>query len=767
MHIFSIANHLIRLGLDCVVCIPDKPETVYAHGTPRFKVLDYSAAKQNGVTFSNGRGPDLIHAWTPRELVRKITQTLAARYRCPYLVHMEDNEEAILENELPYDPSRNPGDPRPPIVYSIMPEWRIHPLHYREFLANAVGMTAVMDRLLEFKPSHVPGVVFWPGYDEDFLQLPASSEDLRRRYGITSDEHVAVYTGNIHASNRKEVRSLYLAVGLLNRRGVPLKIVKTGWNYEDPLGNELQELKAHVVDLGFVPRKDVPSIVAMADVLIQPGGPDKFNDYRFPSKLPEYLVSGKPVILPKTNIGRYILDGVEGILLHEGHAVEIAEKVERLLGGKELREKVGQGGREFALRELQWAKNVGIIRDFYDHLMRTSDAESVLLQPNERSDGRGIEERGGGAKVVPGIKQATAAARRPASENAVKLIAFYLPQFYPIKENDEWWGKGFTEWRSVVKAKPNFLGHYQPHLPADLGFYDLRVPEVMEQQAQLARTYGISGFCFYFYWFNGLRLLERPLEQMLKNDHFSFPFCLCWANENWTRRWDGAEHEVLVRQEHSPRSDAAFIRDVIPLLKDHRYMKVQGKPILLVYRINLFPDPTNTARIWRDICAGEGIPAIHLCAVQSFGITDPRPYGFDAAVEFPPHTERSLINPKRMPGLAPDFEGYIEDYLQVASTKMKEPPTEYIRYRGIMPAWDNTPRRGKRAHILVNESPAAYEEWLRVLVLQARENPLVQEPLIFINAWNEWAEGTHLEPDEKHGYAYLEATRRALSHSSF
>jgi len=196
-------------------------------------------------------------------------------------------------------------------------------------------------------------------------------------------------------------------------------------------------------------------------------------------------------------------------------------------------------------------------------------------------------------------------------------------------------------------------------------------------------------------------------------------------------------------------------------------MKVQGKPILLVYRINLFPDPTNTARIWRDICAGEGIPAIHLCAVQSFGITDPRPYGFDAAVEFPPHTERSLINPKRMPGLAPDFEGYIEDYLQVASTKMKEPPTEYIRYRGIMPAWDNTPRRGKRAHILVNESPAAYEEWLRVLVLQARENPLVQEPLIFINAWNEWAEGTHLEPDEKHGYAYLEATRRALSHSSF
>jgi 2-polyprenyl-3-methyl-5-hydroxy-6-metoxy-1,4-benzoquinol methylase len=343
------------------------------------------------------------------------------------------------------------------------------------------------------------------------------------------------------------------------------------------------------------------------------------------------------------------------------------------------------------------------------------------------------------------------------------LIAFYLPQFHPIKENDEWWGKGFTEWSNVVRAKPNFKGHYQPHLPSDLGFYDLRVPEVMEQQVDMAKKYGISGFCYYYYWFNGHRLLERPLDNMLKSGKPNFPFCICWANENWTRRWDGSEDEVLIAQKHTPDTDAKFIRDVIPILKDQRYIRLNGKPILLVYRINLFPDPVNTVRIWRNICAEEGLPSIHLCAVQSFGISDPRPFGFDSAVEFPPHTERALVDPKSIPDIAADFNGYLEDYIEIVHQQITRPLPDYPWHRGIMPGWDNTARRGKRAHILINASISAYEIWLRALVQQTLANSTTDENLIFINAWNEWAEGNHLEPDKKHGYGYLEATRRALN----
>jgi hypothetical protein len=348
----------------------------------------------------------------------------------------------------------------------------------------------------------------------------------------------------------------------------------------------------------------------------------------------------------------------------------------------------------------------------------------------------------------------------------IKPIAYYLPQFHPIPENDRWWGKGFTEWQNVVRGRPYFTGHYQPHLPGELGFYDLRIAEVREQQAELARQYGIYGFCYYYYWFNGKRLLERPLDEVLRSGKPDFPFCICWANENWSRRWDGAESEVLMAQVHSEESDQAFIHDVIPILRDPRYIRVGNAPLLLVYRPGILPNAQRTAEVWREACCKEGISEVHLGAVQSFGFTDPRPLGFDSAVEFPPHGPVTAEISKDLAGLDPAFAGKVYDYRDIVKQAIAQPPAPYRHFRCAMTGWDNTARRRTTGHVFANSSPHEYELWLRAIVATTEVAHPPAEQFMFINAWNEWAEGTHLEPDQKYGRAYLEATARALRRRS-
>ena len=355
-------------------------------------------------------------------------------------------------------------------------------------------------------------------------------------------------------------------------------------------------------------------------------------------------------------------------------------------------------------------------------------------------------------------------------------IAFYLPQYHPIPENDSAWGKGFTEWRNVVQVQPRFRGHDQPHLAGELGYYDLRVAETRAQQAELARTYGIHAFCYYHYWFNGKQLLEQPFTRVLESGAPDFPFCLCWANESWTRAWDGRSGVNLIEQTYSAEDDLQHVRWLAQAFCDARYVRVQNKPLFLIYRASQLPEPQRMLNTWRKECQRLGVGEIFLARVESFydEHTDPRVLGFDAAVEFAP--DWLLLNEPlrrtrvwrwaaraRLVSRAYQTER-IYAYANLVEQSLAKPEPPYPRFRCVTPMWDNSARRQDGAVILKNSTPALYEHWLSAVAAKTRTRP-AHEQIIFINAWNEWAEGNHLEPDARFGRAYLQATQRALSRS--
>jgi lipopolysaccharide biosynthesis protein len=353
-------------------------------------------------------------------------------------------------------------------------------------------------------------------------------------------------------------------------------------------------------------------------------------------------------------------------------------------------------------------------------------------------------------------------------ENPARLVAFYLPQFHPTSYNDEWWGKGFTEWTNVVKAKPRFPGHYQPHLPADLGFYDLRLPETREAQATLARDYGIHGFCYYHYWFSGRRLLEQPLDAVLESGKPDFPFCICWANGSWTRAWDGLSRKILLEQKYSQEDDLAHIHHLIPFMRDQRYIRVDRKPLLLIYCVEWLPSPEATAELWRREVSRAGLGELFLMNVQSPDVREhmqPQTIGFDASVRFQPDI-RGLSAPNKFVAAtrvlkSPLRNDRIFSYGRVYQHWKDHPITAYRHFECVTPMWDNTARRSRQAWMIRDPDPELYEKWLREAV-QRSEPDLDGTKWVFINAWNEWAEGCHLEPCQRWGRAYLEATKRAL-----
>ena len=354
----------------------------------------------------------------------------------------------------------------------------------------------------------------------------------------------------------------------------------------------------------------------------------------------------------------------------------------------------------------------------------------------------------------------------------VRAIAFYLPQYHPIPENDEWWGKGFTEWTNVTKAKPLFPGHYQPHLPADLGFYDLRLPEVREQQAQLAKQYGIHGFCFYHYWFNGRRILERPFNEVLASGKPDFPFCLCWANESWSRRWLGEERDLLLEQSYSEEDDIRHAQWLLPVLADPRCIRINNRPVFLVYRPKHLTDPQRTTDIIRNECSRAGLPEPYLLGIDAHCPNlDCRALGFDGTVKFEPQlgalplafSDRvslsRLKNNLRLGIVSPKLKAY--DYVE-ARALMNATTPDHPFYPSVFVRWDNTPRRGDKGIIIVNATPDNFGEGLISAVDKVKDRT-ADERLLFINAWNEWAEGNHLEPDAKYGFAYLNEVKKILS----
>lgn len=367
-----------------------------------------------------------------------------------------------------------------------------------------------------------------------------------------------------------------------------------------------------------------------------------------------------------------------------------------------------------------------------------------------------------------------------------RAIAFYLPQFHPIPENDAWWGKGFTEWTNVVKARPRFKGHYQPQLPADLGFYDLRNPETRQAQADLASRYGIEAFCYYHYWFKGKRLLHRPLDEILGTGAPDFPFCLCWANQTWSRAWDGRDHDTLIRQEYDDADCAAHIAWLSSVFLDPRYLRVQDRPVFAIYLPEDIPQLSSTLSRWRETCA-ESIGVMPwICGVRTgYSRTDSSALlacGFDGVIDFEPnrnHFPRSRNTTGHLVSALQRLlprRGYdalrnsrwlkaqnlntVIDYAAYVDAAIARAPIATSTYPVVFPSWDNTARR-RAATIIENHDPTQYRRWLDDAISRMAARPQ-QQRLLFINAWNEWAEGCYLEPDQRRGHAFLQATAEAL-----
>jgi lipopolysaccharide biosynthesis protein len=350
-----------------------------------------------------------------------------------------------------------------------------------------------------------------------------------------------------------------------------------------------------------------------------------------------------------------------------------------------------------------------------------------------------------------------------------RAIAYYLPQYHPVPENDRWWGKGFTEWTNTAKARPLFADHYQPHVPADLGFYDLRLPEARAAQAAMAHAHGIEAFCYYHYWFgHGKRVIERPFEEVLASGQPDFPFCLCWANESWTGVWHGSPRSTILEQTYpGPEDEKRHFQTLLPAFRDRRYVTVDGKPLFLVYSPRELPKPRELAAHWRTLAAKAGLPGLYLVGVENEPWS-PEENGFDGATVRILHRSYQLDGGSVMARLRYHYRRTLKrpvrlyPYEKAIATFAPAECAKLNRYPCAIPNWDNTPRSGLRGLVLHGSTPELFREHFRAVLRQVQAKP-AQHRLVFVKSWNEWAEGNHLEPDLKFGLRYLETLRDELA----
>ena len=599
----------------------------------------------------------------------------------------------------------------------------------------------------------------------DHEEAPAAIRPLTGRRGI-------LFVGSFrHAPNRDAVAYLCrqivprLPAGILDDH--PVSIVG------DALDDDVRAMGAGVPGVrmvGWVPVLDPWYAASRISVLPLLAGAGTKR------KLIQALMTGTPTVSTSVGAEGFVLTPGRHLLVADEPEV-FAEAIVTLLHDDTLWATLARKGRERMLRDHGRERARAALLDAVaDVLARAPKGPRLPIRDAEHHHARlvyqyqqgrlasGRNPSVAGRDVSSGIVAASGRDLEDAmaaTEEDVRLIAFYLPQFHPIPENDQWWGEGFTEWTNVRSATPLFPGHRQPREPGELGAYDLRDPETRLRQAELARAHGIHGFCYYHFWVGGRQLLERPFSEVLASGAPDLPFALCWANEPWSRRWDGSEHDVLQPQMYSAEDDLAHIRALLPALADPRAIRVGGRPLLIVYQGWALPEARRLTDTWRAEVLRAGLPDLHLLAVETGWDAgwDATEVGFDGKVRFQPQfsvlRETERVQVPEHPALL------VYDYRRAWPVLSDPPAVAYRTYETVFPGWDNTPRRGPSGVVLHDATPDLYERWLTKAIERARARP-PGERLVFINAWNEWAEGAYLEPDTDHGRAYLEATRRAL-----
>ncbi len=483
-------------------------------------------------------------------------------------------------------------------------------------------------------------------------------------------------------------------------------------------------------------KSDLARIAKEVDVVIVPSNFDTHNRV-----VRELLYLGVPQIVTNFFGSSVIHHNVNGLKIEIGDHNALAKAMRLVIANPKMVHDLSEGAIQTKVPALK--DEVRELSIFYSEIMNKSDAN-----------------------------------RKPPADRkpSARLVAFYLPQFHPIPENDRWWGKGFTEWTNVAKAKPMFEGHHQPQLPSDLGFYDLRLPEILHAQAELAKQYGIQAFCFWHYWFNGKLLLEKPLLNLLGSDKPDFHFCLAWANENWTRRWDGHDQEILQRQEYGgDNDDLSHFSWLLPFLKDKRAFKIDNKPVFLVYRPGNLPNPERTLDLWRKEAAAAGLPGIFVIAIKTSFVNQQENWtdrGFDGELLFQPNftavynfAEEHKEKSNRRNGTTDATVVNYHDVWPLLAEEGSDTKKRNNLFTSVIPGWDNTARRANNPLVIHDPNPEDYSSWLSI-ELDRVKNRHPDKQIVFINAWNEWAEGNHLEPDQKFGRAFLEATKKAIQTNS-